>query len=211
DEMFEFAVRRLMPIDVSDVYNWDKIIKTFGQREAAEAQIGEYEAEFAISRKLFDLGNLNDTTFDNMLMTLTGGYSPKERAERLTMALKSCGGAYLFEIEGGRSHFGRELARNVREFAVERKWGIFKTSILDVMKAILKNNRIGLDKEKAAVLALMVASGKLTKERAIRFVSREPESEIADQGSLIIKYASSEENRIFTLRKVINILIGMAS
>lgn len=214
DEMFCFAVQNLLPIDVEKLYGWDKVTKAFGHGENAARAIGEYEAEIAIAFKLHELGLLNDNTFEIILMTMTGGHSPKERADRITIALKSCGGHYLFQVEGGKNQLERDLDKTLKNRAVERKFWFFKTTIIDVYRAILKNNRIGLSKEDAAILALIVAAQDLTmvtKERAIDFVSRDPEKGIGEYMAKVKAYISSEETRIFTLRKVITALIALGS
>jgi len=214
-EMFCFTVRNLLPIEVEKIYGWDKVIKAFGRGENAALAIGEYEAEIAIAFKLHELGLLNDTTFEIILMTMTGGHTPKERADQITIALKSCGGQYLFQVEGGKNQLERDLDKLLKTRAVERKFWFFKTTIVDVYRAILKNNRIGFSKENAAVLALIVAAQDqtmVTKERAVNFVSgREPEPGIIEYGSRIKDYIVSEENRLFTLRKVINALMALSS
>jgi len=210
-DILEFATRSLMPIEVASIYTWDKIIKNFGVGGNAESAVGEYEAELAIAKKLYDEGKLSDMLFDVIMQSLTGGYALKDRFRQINSALKSCAGEYLVEAQGGKNQFERDLEDKLKNFVVGKKWGIFKITLVDALKTILRNNRIALGKEQAAILALIVASGKITLDRAINFVSREPEKEISKIVEETKSFADAEENRIFNLRKVINVLVALAS
>jgi|GEM_PF-2058570 len=218
-ELLLFAAVNLFPLDLDKSGHLITIAEEVSRAhdggfnlkalEIGKKNIGRYSAEFRIAQEMAVRHRMNpekysefpDRNFEEMQLAILS--KDATTGKDLWRALKGAGSDYLYEFE-------RDLKENIR-----RKCG---KTFIKLQKAAKKSKNIPPRlwenndmAEEIAILSLAVLSGRFDKREALRYMKERDNPKIHDYIDSTRNYLQYEEERIFSLKEIVNILISEVS
>jgi hypothetical protein len=218
-ELLQFSAVNLFPLDLDKSGHLITIAEEVSRArdgglnlkalEIGKKNIGRYSAEFRIAQEMAARHRMNpekysefpDRNFEEMQLAILS--KDATTGKDLWRALKGAGSDYLYEFE-------RDLKDNV-----QKKCGkIFKKLQKAAQKSkniparLWKNNDMV---EEIAILTLAVLSGRFEKKEVLRYLKERDNPKIHDYIDSTKNYLQYEEERIFSLKEITNILISEIS
>ncbi len=201
-KLFEALVHnsKLFPLKAKDVYKRDGSQFSFWLMDkVGETNVGVYEAELAIAREMFRLGEINLGNLAGMALAVKGQMVATTKGEALKSQLVQAGSAYL-------NKFYQQLQRKAIKECGKR----FQRLLSECTRAQLDVPELDL-RDGVAILTLGYFLKKLDWNEIIQYLKGQFNREVHRYLTEVKAYLKSEEDRIFTLGLVIDYLTGKAN
>ncbi len=215
-ELLLFSAVNLFPLDLDErghlvTIEYDVSKKRDGgfnlkALEIGKKNIGRYSAEFRIAQEMAVRHRMNpekysefpDRNFEEMQLAILS--KDATTGKDLWRALKGAGSDYLYEFE-------RELKDNIQKKC--------RKTFKKLQKAAARSGLIPRDPQdhlrEIAILTLVVLSGRFDRKEVIRHIKESADPKIDNYVDATKNYLQYEEERIFSLRELINIMISEIS
>lgn len=213
-DLFNFLALNLLPLDLDKNGNLKPVDETvdggFYRKvtyEIGKKNVGKYAAEFRIAQEMAirhkkypdRYSEFPDRTFDAMQSAILGERLKEATpGYQLKLELRGAGSEYLYEFE-------RDLKNKISE-ECRRYFKKLQKAAGRSEKTPAAPWESGEIFEEIAILTLGILSGKVGKKEALQYAEKRANPNAANYIAAIKNYLKFEEERMFSLREVINMI-----